>query len=268
MHTFDETENILYMALNNVKLRNEFEQLFETFKEKHTELEKIIESKGRTQVDIINPRALRLFRIRLRLVLGMKVDFDGKYSLTKDEKVRETYIQIIKCNEAWFAYEALELLADATDKIPRPNPNRKAAFSEVSQDTFDHKYQTSDILKIFNDELKEWVKKGKSGKRRDNVKDYLIDLSNVMYPGATSLKTYLTDFSQRVDSGTEVNDLNILAMAYATRNVFVHKGESAFFGKITYSNKQDLLGLAYDYIILLMIKAILYYYDKQIVAHK
>jgi len=263
------------MALNNVKLNNEFKNLFESFKEKHSELEKIIESKGRRQIDIINPRALRLFRIRLRLVLGMKVDFDGTYSLTKDEKVRETYIQIIKCNEAWFAYESLELFADSTDKIARPSPNKKAAFSEISQDTFDNKYQTSSILKIFNEELKEWVQKGRSGKRKDNVKDYLIDLSNVMYPGATSLKTYLTDFAQKIESGIEVNDLNIevndlniLAMAYATRNVFVHKGESAFFGKITYSNKQDLLGLAYDYIVLLMLKAILYYYDKQIVAHR
>lgn len=78
------------------------------------------------------------------------------------------------------------------------------------------------------------------------------------------MKTKLTEFAHEIDAENDVNDYNVLAMIYATRNVFVHKGESAYFGEIIYKNKHDFLELSYDYIIVLMLKAMIYYCDKQL----
>lgn len=250
------------MALDNPKLNEEFKTLFESFKSKYAELEKIVEDKGKKYINKTISKPLRLFRVRLLLVTGMKITFDSTYSLTTKEKIEKTYIQIIKCCEARFAFEGLEKLADDSDKKGNKH------ITVFSQDTFDNKFNTAEILRNYNDELKDWIDKRKSENRKEQVKKYLIELEKVMSSGATFLKANLTEFANKVDDEKDVNDYNVLAMIYATRNVFVHKGESAYFGEIIYKNKHDFLELSYDYIMVLMLKAIIYYCDKQLSISK
>ncbi len=250
------------MALNNPKLNEEFKTLFKSFKGKYAELEKIVESKGAKDKNKIIPKSLRLSRVRLLLVTGMKIDFDATYSLTTKEKIEKTYIQIIKCCEAWFAFEGIQKLADDTDK------KANKYLTVISQDTFNNKYKTAAILRIYNDELKKWLNEGEGEKRKEQVKKYVIELKKGMNPGANFLKDSLQEFADKINDETDANDYNILAMIYATRNVFVHKGESAYFGEIIYKNKHDFLELSYDYIIVLMLKTIIYYCDKQLVKSK
>lgn len=244
------------MALKNPKLNREFKTLFECFKDKYSELENIVKDKGENDRDEIIPKSLRLSRVRLLLVTGMKINFDDTYSLTTEEKIEKTYIQIIKCCEAWFAFEGIQKLADVIDKKEPKNP------IVFSQDTFDNKFNSAVILRIYNDELKSWIVERESRDGKEQIKKYVIKLKNVMY--SNFLKELLQDFADNISSETDANDYHILAMIYATRNVFVHKGESAYFGEIIYKNKHDFLELSYDYIIVLMFKAIIYYCDKQL----
>lgn len=250
------------MAINNPKFRAEFNKIFNSFQETYSKLEKLVEDKGLQERNKIIPKFLRLFRVRLLLVIGLKISFDTTYSLTTEEKIEKTYIQILKCCEAWFAYEGLVKLANADEK------SDEVRFARISQTTFDEKYKTSKILRIYNDELRQWIGEERSKKREEQLKLYLTKLEAVMDVRAQFLKQCLKDFIVKIDGENDINHYNVLAMIYATRNVFVHKGESAHFGEIIYKHKHDMLELAYEYIILIMLKALEYYCDKQLFLNK
>jgi len=239
------------MVLNNSILNQEFLRLYDKFMKEHYRLSKLAKDKKKDDIDRIIPKPLRLLRVRLRLILGLVIDFDTTYSLTKAEKVKDTYIHIFKCNEAWFAYEGLIKLVQSKEKLER-------FFYKIPQAHFQDNYQTQDILVQINEILLSILK---IDKNKNEAQKYLIELKNTMEPQAVFLKQCLQSFSVKIDSKGPITDFEILALIYATRNVFVHKGESAFFGEISYRTKCKLLEVGYDYMILLLLKSILYYYS-------
>lgn len=240
------------MVLNSRETEKLFKEEFKIFKNRHDKLAKYANSNKSTFDDII-PRKLRMFRVRLRLVIGLKIDFDTQYSMVKNKPTADTYVEIIKCNESWFSYEGMKKYCESE--------NWNKADSNTPVDIFDanmmNSLQTNHIQSICNNQLNEKILKTASFKT--DIISYLDFLVNNLSNGAVTLKRFIsqaqTSFNQNPIS---LNHIHIFSIIYGTRNIFVHRGESAKSGVKYYRNKIALLKILYDFMILFQLKTMNY----------
>ena len=177
--------------------------------------------------DIILPRELRLFRIRLRLSLGVKFSFDTKYALVKDAQVKEAYIMILRCNEAWFSYEAMKaycLSLGLTKTISTP-------VDIFTQQTLTDEFKLTGIINTINEILSKNVIK--SVKAREDIADYINFLEG---HAKGNLRGLLSATQTKIRNNESLVHKELLSIVYATRNIFVHAGETAKSGIKKYYN--------------------------------
>lgn len=199
--------------------------------------------------DEIIPRELRLFKIRLQLVIGLQINFDPKYAMVKNQQTTDAYIQIMKSNEAWFAYESMKKFVERI--------NWKNEASKTPIDLFNANQISSlgiqQILDFCNNQLN--AKSSKAPSFSNDIEDYLEFLHHNLSPRARTLKNAILETKTSFKNAPiTLNHIQIFSILYATRNIFVHKGETAKSGVKYYKNKIDLLKVLYDFIILFLLK--------------
>jgi hypothetical protein len=137
---------------------------------------------------------------RLRMAYSLnKLVFKPEYS----PEVAETYLQLLKMNLYWFAYESF---SKKLTKIGINNYLRLSnQYPEIDIHITDAKKELNSLKNDF-----------------DNIKDYITFLSSVASP---SLKTQLDTLNLKM-----VNEFNLaeqMTFIYAIRNNFVHNGDAA-----------------------------------------
>ena len=154
------------MVLNSRETERMFKEEFKIFKKRHDELAKYANLNQSTFDDII-PRKLRMFRVRLRLVIGLKIDFDTQYSMVKSKPTADTYVEIIKCNESWFSYEGMKKYCESE------NWNKSGSRTPVDLLEADmiQSLQIEQIQKVCNNQLNG--KLVKTASFRSDVISYL-----------------------------------------------------------------------------------------------
>ncbi len=199
-----------------------FNQLQIDIEKKHNKLyEFALQNKN---LDLVIPRALRLFKIRLNLAIGLKIDFNDQYAQTKDKKTKDTYIQIYKCNEAWFSYESMEIACENLHLLKNVSTNNKIEY------LYNVKCGISKFKKIHTS-CNTLIKQGIYDKIKvyQDIKKYIAFLeSNPFIKPAISSK--LAEASIKINTKKYLRHKEILAIAYASRNIFLHGGETAKTG--------------------------------------
>jgi len=255
------------MILNPHLSQIHLDTLFADFNSKHKVLANYAtdnskNSNGRSEralYDNYIPQSLRLFRIRLRLAIGLKIGFNLDYALVKNEPTKETYIQISKCNEAWFSFEAMKKFCDSFG-WNSTNENKYKLFSSPELENI----ALIDILLLTNSRIRADIYS--KSKTRIDIKGYAGFLErNSTSPG---LKTALGDVRDKIELGEEdLTTTDLLALAYGIRNTYVHEGVSALSGIERYKNKICLLKILYDFLILSQLKVVIHAVEHQISAH-
>lgn len=243
------------MALNSTSAKAIFQPLFEDFKLNQDSLINYA-SANKSDFEVIFPRELRLFRIRLRLAIGLKIGFNEDFAMVKNEPTKEVYIEIMKCNEAWFAYESMKKMCKVLGLTK--------ASCKTPVDIFDvatlNSFGINSLLGEFNNQLQNQVySKNSISADLSNYIDFLTAQVD-----SNSLKQILEPISNKFASKQPWEHKEILAVVYATRNVFVHKGETAKSGIKYYKNKTILLKMLFDYLILFQLKVINYTFVQKI----
>lgn len=243
------------MALNSDGTNQLFQPLFEDFKLNHDYIKEHYE-KNKSQKEDIFPKELRLFRVRLRLAIGLVIDFDEDYAMVKREGLRDTYIEIMKCNEAWFSYESMKVMCDEWNLTKANSPKYDIFDAENLA-----KFNISDITELCNAQIKNQIYS--SSTITDDVKCYLLYLtqSNTIRNG---LRNTINPIINKIENNQEWLPKEIFSVIYATRNIFVHNSDTAQSGIKYVKNKILLLKILYDYIILFQLKVINFAFDTKI----
>lgn len=225
--------------LNYDSTNREFRNFYQEFLRNHNNLKN-------QKVDDPNtsyPRSLRLLRIRLRLIIGLEFRFNTEYSLVKSKYVEKAYKCILRTNKAWFAIEALIEHCVYEKIITQTGMTRRYS-------TYSNNLDMTETLRNVNNLLNEklWSKPN----RKKYVDNYLIFLSN---NAKTELRNSLSKTITKINHEKDFESEDLLSIAYGTRNIFIHQGESAFSGTENYTSKIILLMIVYDFLILFNLKA-------------
>ncbi len=250
------------MVLNSKTTQQIFETEFRELEINYDTLYKYTQKNGANFDDII-PRKLRLFRIRLLLVIGLKIDFDTDYSLVKSKDTAATYTELMKCNESWFAYESMKKYCELKGwhKNERTSPVNFLNNETLQQLNIDP------ILSIYNNQIQAHISQLK-GFKADMI-SYLNFLHNHLSNRAKTLKGFIQETIELFEMDKyEFNPPHIFATLYATRNLFVHRGEAAKSGVRSYNNKIILLKTIYDFSILFQLRVINYAFMHQLESLK
>lgn len=188
-----------------------------------------------------------LFNVRLSLTLGTKISFDNDYSLTKTDRVNQTYRLLIKLCDAWFAYEAFLRLCESESLVQKNNGSirKPNSFDQATLTNFN----LSSITNLFNNYLSTHLLA--SSKRKVDLLNYLLHLYQ-------NTKGETKDLIDKTINRINLNKLlewrHIIATIYAVRNLYIHNGDTAGTGvNNNYTVKILLLSICYDTIILYML---------------
>jgi len=242
--------------LNQEESNIVFKEIFMEINQEYKSL-KTIADLNIDEFENIIPRNLRLFRIRLRLCIGIEINFNTQYALVKIKNVQEAYVHILKCNEAWFAYEAMKKYAT---EIGITKSSIKTPVDIFTREKLNEIPRLEEIRIMINKIIvNKIIRKEKSQEDITNHIDFLNQNMN-----SKRLKEILESTKTKLEENEGLDHKELLAIIYATRNVFVHKGETAKSGIRYYYNKIKLLKILYDYIILMELALMLFFYKSKI----
>lgn len=235
--------------LNSPDTNHLFRALMADFEYRHEQLAQRANT-DKANFDTILPRALRLFRVRLKLAVGVIISFDKDFAMVKNESTQETYIEIMRCNEAWFAYEAM---IKTCEYFQLKKSSVKSPADILDAETL-ALLDVPSILDICNTQLAAQIYSQPN--RLADIQHYVQYLEHEV--DSNSLKGLLALSNAKLNAQDSLSNREVLAILYGTRNIFVHKGETAKAGIKSYDNKTRLLRILFDYIILLQLRVINY----------
>ena len=213
---------------------------------------------------------LRKYVSRIELILSCSYSFN-EIDLHDNEK--ETYVYMLKLSESWFSYEALlKVIQENGYKSEKPNTKKtKAVELKSIQDAIklqknlvdtqqpfgkpgffnDLKITDSYLEVLIENELDyfkdylDYIFQFKQ-EARSNVQKYIFYLENTSL-GAQ--KKYLLESYNRLTVGPEITPVNVMSVAYAVRNQYVHDGEIIDSGIEDYQIKCELLKACYNFVV-------------------
>ena len=199
-------------------------------------------------------RPLRLFDIRLRLALGIKVDFDSKIASTKTKPVKECYACLIKLVELWNAFEALVVFdfirngkkgkCKWFELVEKAGPVANK-YLEKGFDQLKTMYKTT----TFQNDFEAYIEKVKDDvivtEKED--KSLLIDTKtgrNLSKKKMIAAKIDpLNDVLLCIKTDKKIELSYLVTLIDIERNLFYHIGEAARMGMNSYANRRKLLEL-------------------------
>jgi hypothetical protein len=202
------------------------------------------------------PRSLRLFNIRLRLALDMKVDFDGAYSLTRTKVVRETYSLIFRLLEAWNAYEALSHYAKEVSHYVGSGGAKSRIYSKEILENSGALAALKEALVWLRDEYT------RDSRMRKSLNDYFGRINNDVLLGKT-IKDDAKSISEFLRGLKDISGVELISLFYAERNLYYHNGESAKMG-MNYRDRKKLISKYRDVLLDNLLMISVFIMDEQI----
>jgi hypothetical protein len=194
------------------------------------------------------PLSFKLFDIRLKLAnsIDSMTHFEG-YINFDNQYIRSSYTRMIKLMEIWYSYEALL-------KFTKPNEITKEVKYKVISNRILVNAGCEELFENFYRQLIEECK---------NV-NFINDLNrlNLIIQQDSGLgKTVKTDCERLISSlnnqGERLSKLEIMALIYAERNMYIHNGLTPF-GNMNHNNRLFLLDLYTQYLCQYIFKLAIY----------
>jgi hypothetical protein len=179
-------------------------------------------------------RAMRLFNIKLRLALGMIVDFDSNVALTRTPKVKACYILLCKLTALWNAFESFIAYTKhiygvkAWYDIPKCPAIADVASEEIlssGMETIKGFCNTASFRRdfaVYGDKVEAHLSQRENGKGKKNLEQFSL------------LRRYF-------ENGKKTTPVAFLSMIDIERNLFYHSGEASKMGMTNYGNREKLL---------------------------
>ncbi|SNY99106.1 hypothetical protein [Halomonas sp. hl-4] len=209
------------------------------------------------------------FISRIELILSCKYSFENN-TLSSDEL--ETYVFMLKLSESWFVHEEILKIASSYGyKTEKPKNKNKFSVADSIQDALampkdfcntqkpygkpgffnETKIRDAYLEFLFENEMSTFKKYLNSifklrKNARESVQDYIFYLES---KSLGSQKGYLLESYNRLTTGPEITPVNIMSVAYAVRNQYVHDGEVIDSGIEDYQIKCELLKACYNFVI-------------------
>lgn len=194
-------------------------------------IRKISEDKDLSEFDTFNKR--------LKLNIGMGITYNHELSGIKRIDTKKCYKLMLKITDLWFAFE--HLCKVAKDTFPLSSNQKIAPYD----DAFYKRIGMNKITKHFNELLYAEILHKKNWRKEFYLWSYY--LQNNVHGGVKSTVGSLKKLVQEKESFQE---RHIFALAYALRNLYVHKGIAAALGSNDYKFKVKLYSLLYDTLVL------------------
>jgi len=238
------TDKPIFIATNEAK----FHELYDTYIDVYTKYWDIPE-KNR----MLSQGLVRKFDVRLRLVLGLSIQFNTKYAQTKTPNVAQLYQLKLKLNEIWFAYEALLAVCEEGrhtqviqmgrhQKLCNTNPFTLNKLAVLGLENEMQAFNTYLAAHLLHDE---------------RYKNDTIDYLQYLYDNSSrGLKPPLKRCIRKIDQQKDLDFVNILSFTYAIRNLYVHNGDAAKTGVKYYTTKVKLLQNVSDFMVLICLKIV------------
>lgn len=250
------------MALNSPLLQPQFDTLFVDFDKKYKALMRFakansIGTDGKSDLTRYNsfiPQKLRLFRVRLKLAIGIIVDFDLAYAMVKNGPTKDTYIHLLKGNEAWYSFEAMKVFCDSF-RWNSSGSNKYQLLTSPELNTID----INNALIATNTQIQLNIYS--KPQIKEDVRKYVGFLGRHSEGG---LLTRLAITENKIDLAQPLDSIDLLALAYSIRNSYVHQGVSALSGIEKYKNKILLLKVLFDFLIIVQLKVMVHVLDCRI----
>jgi hypothetical protein len=206
------------------------DKLFEQYAKKYDALYNKLREK--------TPRPLRLFDIKLRLALGIQIDFDSETAQTKTPLVKDCYVHLIKLVELWNAYEAFVQYAKTQYPAHGKNGEKDKKFALI--EAIDPQNTAEPLRKGFDTLIKLHEDKR-------FAEDFYIFKTKVKEQSAIKpyYKNRLEEITAHLKKKTPNGNDTLMRLIYIERNLFDHSGEAVKMG-MDYRNRKKLLTLYYD----------------------
>jgi hypothetical protein len=185
------------------------------------------------------PLSLKLFDLRFRLANSINyLAYNTNIFPFDNEGIRQSYTKMIKLMEFWYAYEALI-------KFIRPPEinNREVKYNTISRRIINDA-GCNDIFNDFHPILQ----------KRCNNENFMLDLQRLIEIITNDIslgQTVKTDckrlFSSLNQNRITLTNLEIMALIYAERNMYIHSGLTAI-GGMRPPNRVWLLNFYIEYL--------------------
>ena len=209
------------------------------------------------------PRSLRLFDIRFRLALDLKVDFEGGRARVRTDIVREAYQKLYGLVDLYNAYEAYMTYHLSVSEFSIRKSREKAEAKNKKFESFLEVTGANRVLSNLQDEICARVYSEKKFS-----KDYLIYINKLIEFSIEGRGTFLAllDIKKDIKKGRASRLVNIFSLIYAERNQFYHNGQAAKMG-ISYKHRIWLLDQYREAIIRLILNFICFQLEREIKIH-
>lgn len=218
-----------------------FDWFYEHYEDSHQNLMEA--SEGKVPLNIV------LFDVRLNNTLSMDITLNQRFRYAKNNLAREVFRLMIKITNIWFCYEAILAACDESGLLQNNKSKINSLRNDVLED-LEKNYNIYDVMFSF------W---GMSGDLLSSNEKYRADIQRYvdhLAKGATSWeqKRYLPDVYNRFTNHEMFSVQEVLSLAYAIRNQYVHAGESPKSGVAHYSTKIAILQDCYDFMVLFCLR--------------
>jgi hypothetical protein len=217
--------------------------LFECYKKNYDALVKILGDK--------TPRNLRIFDIRLRLFLGMSIDYDPAIAYVKDKYVKECNILRLKLIEMWNVHEALVAYLSVLDKYK----NKK--WYDIPE-----KLKSNDINNLFSAALTNIRTRHEKERFEKNFGIYIDKILQDEHISKTN-RDIVTKLLKCLIDGGEITGKELLNLICIERNMFVHNGEAVKMG-MYYADRKKLLEIYLDTLTQYVLHSAIYVFKNQL----
>jgi hypothetical protein len=177
---------------------------------------------------------LRLFDIKLRLALGIRIDFDSEIAQTKTPIVKDCYALLVKLVELWNAYEAFVQYA----KTKRAARGRDEKFALI--EAIDPQAAAEPLCAGFAALVKLCENK-RFADDFDLFKNKVKEQSAIKDVYKKRLEEISACLKKKTNNGNDA----LMRLIYIERNLFDHSGEAVKMG-MEYRNRKKQLTLYYD----------------------
>lgn len=180
------------------------------------------------------------FNKRLKISCGLDIRFSDGLNI-KQEDTRACYLLMLRVSDLWFAFEHLTKLS----KARIPHDASRAGSVDLYSATSIQSNGLAPIVANFNNLMAENVRKKPAW--RTEVYRVVAYLGNNT---ERQTQAVVREIDKKVGDGLDLEAKHLFAIAYAVRNVYVHKGVTAALGAKNYGLKRRLYETVFDSLVL------------------
>jgi len=208
-------------------------------------------------------RQLRVFDIRFRLAIDLKIDYIGEVSYVKTKDVKETYILTLKLMDLWNSYEALVkyVSKELKHSLVKCAPDTfKNAAHRTTVENYYNKTTSLDSLKFVAENFKKKAKENEKFK-----KDFKAYVDRISKDNSKSIESHIKNQAvslyEFIEFDKDISGIEILSLIYAERNMYFHDGEPCKMG-ISYASRKYLLSTYYNCLEEVILKSAIFVLSK------